>query len=265
MAIDVSAMLENQSFLSHHSLFHHIAIELFLLKRVLGPMWSRYDIKNNDSINYIFPQLAYNEIMSLETSDQLKELLDAKFIYSYLSSAVLTPSVDTIYNLWQKSFPNSEYRTLLYEKYQAIKTLESGIAAPEIYGITPEGDSLFLSTLKGKVIYIKVWATWCAPCIKSFPDWNNLQQEFANNDSIVFLSISIDKDIDKWRDMVASRKLPGININTDSKRIREDYLIPGIPRYLLIDQYGRVVDAIASSPTEGRIQDEIIKLLENGR
>ena len=143
--------------------------------------------------------------------------------------------------------------------------MESGISAPEICGITPEGDSLFLSTLKGKVIYIKVWATWCAPCIKSFPDWNKLQQEFADNDRIVFLSISIDKDIDKWRDMVASRKLSGININTDLKRIRDDYLIPGIPRYILIDQNGFVVDARASSPSEGRINDEILKLVEHGR
>ena len=265
MDIDVSDMLENQSFLSSHSLFHHLALELFLRKRVLGPMWNSYDIKNSDSISYIFPQLAYDEIMSLGTSDQLKELLIAKVLYSYLSSAVLTPSVDTIYDLWQKAYPNSEYDTLLYKKYQAIKTLESGTAAPEIYGITTKGDSLFLSELKGKVIYIKVWATWCAPCIKSFPDWNKLQKEFADNDSIVFLSISIDKDIDKWRDMVASRKLSGININTDSKRIREDYLIPGIPRYILIDQNGRVVDANASSPSESKIQDKIIKLLAQGR
>jgi len=265
MDIDVSDMLENQYFLNSHSIFHHYALELFLQKRVLGPIWSRYDIKNWDSVNYIFPQLAYDEIMSLGTSDQLKELLVAKVLYSNLSSAVLTPSVDTIYDLWRKSFPNSEYGTLLDREYQAIKTLESGISAPEIIGITTEGDSLFLSELKGKVVYIKVWATWCPPCIKSIPDWNKLQQEFTDKNNIVFLSISIDSDIDKWRNMVISRKLSGININTDSKRIREDYLIPGIPRYLLIDQNGRVVDARASSPSESRIQDEILQLFENGR
>lgn len=265
MDIDVSDMLENQSFLDSHSLYHHLALELFLQKRVLGPIWSRYDIKNSDSIKYVFPQLAYNEIMSLGTSDQLKELLSAKVLYSYLSSAVLTPSIDTIYDHWQKSFSNSEYGSLLENKYQSILALESGIAAPEIYGITPEGDSFLLSDLKGNVVYIKVWATWCAPCIKSFPDWNKLQQEFADNDSVIFLCISVDKDIEKWRDMVESRQLSGINVNTDSKRIRDDYLIPGIPRYILIDQNGFVVDARASSPSEGRIHDEILKLVEHGR
>ena len=265
MDIDVSAMLENQFFLNSHSLFHHLALELFLQKRILRPMWSRFDVKNSDSINYIFPQLAYNEIMSLGNSDKLKELLIAKVIYSYLSSAVLTPSVDTIYDIWQVTFPNSEYSPLLYNKYQAIKTLESGITAPEIYGITPEGDSLLLSDLKGNVVYIKVWATWCGPCIKSFPDWNKLQQEFADNDNVVFLCISVDNDIEKWRDMVSSRQLSGINVNTNSKRIRDDYLIPGIPRYILIDQNGFVVDAKASSPSEGRINDEILKLVEHGR
>jgi thiol-disulfide isomerase/thioredoxin len=262
MDIDVSNMLKNQSFLHAQSLFHHLALELFLQKRILRPIWSRYDIKNSDSINYIFPKLAYNEIVLLGTSDQLKELFSAKVLYSYLSSAVLTPSVDTIYDLWKKTFPNSEYGPLLNDSYQAIRTLESGIAAPEINGITTEGDSLRLSELKGKVIYIKVWATWCAPCLQSFPDWNKLHEEFANNDDIIFLSISVDKDIDTWRNMVASRQLAGININVDSKRIRDDYLIPGIPRYLLIDQNGRLVDARASSPKEVRTQDKIMKLLE---
>jgi thiol-disulfide isomerase/thioredoxin len=265
MDIDLSALLENQYFLNTHSLNQHIAIELFLQKRISGSIWDKYDVKSIDSITYILPQLIYDEIMSLEASPQLKELLSAKVLFSNFSSAVLTPAVDTIYDLWQKTFPNSDYGQLLESKYQSILTLESGIVAPEVHGITPEGDSLKLSELKGNVVYIKVWATWCAPCLKSFPDWKKLQQEFADKNEVVFLTISVDKDIEKWRDIVTSRQLSGININTDSKKIREDYLIPGIPRYMLIDQNGILVDAKAPSPSEDGLKGQILKLIDYGR
>jgi len=197
----------------------------------------------------------------METSMQLKELFSSKLIYSYLSSAELTPSVDTIYEHWQSLFPESYYASILENDYKSILALESGIVAPEIYGKTPEGDSLLLSELKGKVIYIKVWATWCGPCLKSIPDWNKLQEEFEENEEVVFLSISTDADTDKWREMVRTRQLAGINIITDSKRIMDDYLIPGIPRYILIDQNARVVDARAQSPAEEEIKARILELM----
>lgn len=259
--IDASKMLENPLFLNSYSVPHHLALELFLRSRVFKPIWSRYETENRDSINYIFPQLAYKEIMSMETSMQLKELFSSKLIYSYLSSAELTPSVDTIYEHWQSLFPESYYASILENDYKSILALESGIVAPEIYGKTPEGDSLLLSELKGKVIYIKVWATWCGPCLKSIPDWNKLQEEFEENEEVVFLSISTDADTDKWREMVRTRQLAGINIITDSKRIMDDYLIPGIPRYILIDQNARVVDARAQSPAEEEIKARILELM----
>ena len=65
--------------------------------------------------------------------------------------------------------------------------------------------------------------------------------------------------------MLADKQIPGVHMNTDSKKLYDDFLITGIPRYILIDQNGFVVDANAASPSESRIQNEILKLLENGR
>lgn len=92
-----------------------------------------------------------------------------------------------------------------------------------------------------------------------------LQDKLADYEKIVFLNISVDKELEKWREMVAGKQIPGVHLNTQSNKLFDDFLITGIPRYILIDQNGFVVDAKASSPSEGRIQNEILKLLKNGR
>ena len=43
-----------------------------------------------------------------------------------------------------------------------------------------------------------MWASWCKPCIASFPEWKNLVSENSGNINVVFLSISLDEDYDKW-------------------------------------------------------------------
>ena len=140
-------------------------------------------------------------------------------------------------------------------------TLESGIKAPEIFGLTPEGDSLHLSDLRGQLVYIKVWATWCGPCLKSIPDWKLLQQEFEDKDELVFLSISIDSNKEKWSEMLTSRQLPGVHILAEADRMREDFMIPGIPRYMLIDKNGILVEANALRPHEDGIKELLESLL----
>jgi len=265
MKPDVTTLLDNSSFLNTRSINYSIALTGYLQSRISRSIWDKHDRNSIDSITYIFPRLIYDEIMSLETADQLKELLIAQSLGEDFGVGRLTPSVLTTYDLWQKSFPKSEYAPTLNKLYQSILTLESGIIAPEISGITPDGDSILLSALKGKVVYIDVWATWCSPCVKSLPDLINLQQELAEYDEVVFLNISFDRDLGKWRNMIESRQIPGIHIITDSKSFRDDYMIGGIPRYILIDQNGSVFDANAPSPSADGLKDDIVKLVEQGK
>lgn len=73
MGPDDLIMLENQPFLNSHSVHHHIALDIFLQRKVFGPIWSRYETREMDLVSYIFPQLANEGIMSLETSYQHNE------------------------------------------------------------------------------------------------------------------------------------------------------------------------------------------------
>ena len=243
----------------------YIATLLFYLEsEIISPLWERSGPSNNDSIRYQFPELLYNTIQTSGMPGSIREFLIANKLYYYFSTGNSSIIIERVYSQWRSFFPNSEYLSDLENKYSQILTLAPGTTAPEIKGITSSGDNFTLSSLKGHVIYIDVWATWCRPCVEQFPASKRLQNEFGENDKVKFLFISIDKDLKKWRQALVKMKLGGIHINVNGIRIRKDYLMPGIPSYILIDQSGRIVTAKAPNPSSGQVKNEIRKLIKQG-
>ncbi|WP_456378085.1 TlpA family protein disulfide reductase [Lutibacter sp.] len=70
-----------------------------------------------------------------------------------------------------------------------------------------KGGKTSLEDLKGKILFVEIWATWCGPCIKQMPALTQLIKDYKGKD-IKFVSISIDSknDYDKWRTMVPEKK-----------------------------------------------------------
>ncbi|MCL8006225.1 TlpA family protein disulfide reductase [Gelidibacter japonicus] len=129
-----------------------------------------------------------------------------------------------------------------------------------------KGGTTSLSDLKGKYVYIDVWATWCGPCIAEIPSLKELDAKYADK-NIQFVSISIDDamrsgggDLEaaktKWKTMVEEENLIGIQLFSDKNwqsDFVKDYKINGIPRFILIDPNGNVVDANAPRPSSKRL------------
>lgn len=139
--------------------------------------------------------------------------------------------------------------------------LAKGQPAPNFKGRSPDGKEINLTDLKGSHVYIDVWATWCGPCLAEQPALSALENRFANDDSITFLGVSIDENQDAWRAMIKRKDLTGVQIFTENawqSTICQDYLIQGIPRFILIDKEGKIVDVDAPRPSS----TEITKLLE---
>lgn len=130
--------------------------------------------------------------------------------------------------------------------------------------INHKGGTMSLSDLKGKYVYIDVWATWCGPCKREIPSLQKVEAMYHGK-NIEFVSISIDdekrsgtkeKAFEAWKTMVSDKELGGIQLFSDnawnSDFIRS-YKINSIPRFLLIDPEGNIVSADAPRPSNPKL------------
>lgn len=136
-----------------------------------------------------------------------------------------------------------------------------------------DGSKTSLSDLKGKFTYIDVWATWCGPCKAEIPALKQIEKDYHGK-NIAFVSMSIDDDRSHngswelanqdWKAMVADKELGGIQIfapkGWKSEFIR-DYKINGIPRFIIIDPDGNIVDASAPRPSDPLLREMFDALL----
>lgn len=127
------------------------------------------------------------------------------------------------------------------------------------------GKEIALSDFKGKVVYVDVWATWCAPCRKEFPYLKELEVAYKNK-NIAFIGVSTDevKDYAKWEKFLKDNSMGGIQLFAGERKddIMKPYKITGIPRFLLFGKNGKIVSSSAPRPSSSEIRpllDELLK------
>ncbi len=115
-----------------------------------------------------------------------------------------------------------------------------------------EGKSVSLEDLKGKYLYIDVWATWCGPCRQEIPHLKKLEEQFHGK-NIHFVSISLDARRKDWMAMVEKEQLGGIQLlGGPEAQIAIDYKINGIPRFLLFDRDGKLINNNMPRPSDAQ-------------
>jgi len=129
------------------------------------------------------------------------------------------------------------------------------------------GESIKLSDLKGKVILLNFWATWCAPCLMEFYDIPSKIIKPFKNDEFVFLPISVGESQEKVMKKMLRLKEDGISFNAGidpGKDIWAAYNVNALPQNFLIDQNG-VIKVISRGNTEDSLEKlavEIKRLLK---
>lgn len=115
-----------------------------------------------------------------------------------------------------------------------------------------------ISQNKGKKIFINLWASWCADCIKGFPKIKELQK---SHQEVVFLFISVDENNAAWKNAINKFNIIGEHYNLPKgmkKGALVDFLnLRWIPRYLVIDEQGSISLFKATKITDSSIYEAL--------
>ncbi|MCH6235138.1 TlpA family protein disulfide reductase [Cognataquiflexum rubidum] len=153
------------------------------------------------------------------------------------------------------------------EKVEKLKAkwepISPGKTVPDFTFTDIKGDSVKLSDLKGKLVYIDIWATWCGPCIAEHPNWDKVKEEYKDK-PVAFLTVSIDDTREPWEKMVKNKKMEGLQwfaANAWQSELAKFFMVNAIPRFLLLDKEGKIIDPSAERPS-GNIREILDKHLD---
>ena len=118
-----------------------------------------------------------------------------------------------------------------------------------------DGTTLQLSSLFGKTLYLDFWATWCPPCCAEIPHLENLFEQFATNQDIRIISISVDQDRDAWvkkitEDKPAWEQYRISSEDTETKAFFDAIELETIPRFIIVGFEGNIINADAPRPSD---------------
>jgi len=181
---------------------------------------------------------------------KLQNFIDtAKTSIVLLSAAemYLRPETDMEYltkleNRFKKELPNSQYTKKFSKNLSLARQLSEGQLAPDFELATPEGGKLKLSSLRGKVVLVDFWASWCKPCIASLPELKATYNEFKNQNFEVF-GVSLDANKEEWTGAIKKHQLPwkhASDLKEWQSVVTGLYRIEGIPYTVLLDKEGKI-------------------------
>lgn len=191
-------------------------------------------------------------------SQNIKNELAASFSYEV---GLFNDKMESFYKELLSVSTDEYFKKELTEKYSKLKKLTKGNPSPKFNYENHKGGTTSLDDLKGKFVYIDVWATWCGPCIEEIPFMKKIEQKYHGK-NIAFIGLSVDdkKDTEKWKKFVSQRELQGIQLHADNafqSKFIEDYAIDAIPRFILIDPKGNIVAGDAPRPSD---EEQLTKL-----
>lgn len=173
------------------------------------------------------------------------ETIAAKLTYTRLVYAHLG-------EIYLQQFPEGAKTEDFQKAATQLEGLRPGNTAPDLELTTPQGKTLKLSSLRGKIVLIDFWAAWCKPCRAEVPNLKKLYQQYHAKGFEIY-SISIDQTRDAWLQAVQEDKMTWPLVHDGQNTATQRYHIEAIPATILLDREGNILtwdlrgDALARS------------------
>lgn len=203
------------------------------------------------------PEIRDNLTFTKEQLDYVEQNFKAPAVVGYLVDRIVTTYVKN-YGVDHLAEIAPVYSARVSDpvkkaEFDKLCAKWAGIAAgqpsPSFKYLDINGKEVSLADLAGKYVYIDVWATWCGPCRGELPHLKTLEEKYGKK-NIYFVSISCDRDKAAWEKMVKEDKLGGIQLhNGGDDTFMDAYMITGIPRFILLDKEGKIINANMTRPS----------------
>ncbi len=141
--------------------------------------------------------------------------------------------------IYVKEQPNGAYLEMARQMINNPRRARENYA-PDFSFTSSEGEHITLEDLRGKVVLIDFWGTWCPPCVESVPELRNLYKRYSKDSTFVLIGISSDDDEDAWREFTVKNKMVWPQYRDHDNRILRAFGIRAFPTYILIDHEGIV-------------------------
>ncbi len=156
-------------------------------------------------------------------------------------------------------FPAYEAKvTGLYEK---VARVSPGTPAPSFVASDEKGQEVSLTQMRGHVVYLNFWASWCGTCLEKMEAFDKYASELAQL-GIEIVNISIDENPSKWRALLAERGFKGRNLLASSgndRNIAAVYGVEAVPQYFIVSKNGMFADKATENKPEA-IKAQLVSL-----
>lgn len=137
----------------------------------------------------------------------------------------------------------------------------NGQPAPNFKAFALSGSPLSMDSLKGSVVIVDFWATWCPPCRESLPFLSEMHRKYGKQ-GLQIVGMSVDDGGERHVKTFAAEKGLQYHIVMASDKVRADYGVRAVPVLFIIDKNGNLVEKMTGfSPYHGKIIENLIKKL----
>lgn len=204
-------------------------------------------------------ELQVNKVCELFPTEQCRNAIYPRIMQDLIKD-VGTQDLTNCLRKFEECCTNKSFVQRVKTYAAQFEYMYAGRPAPDAAFYDTTGKTMRFSDYRGKLLYVDVWATWCGPCKREIPDLKKLEEEYHGK-NIHFLSISTDKDLNAWKNYIRKNDMAGLQMHQSDipeEGVSMLYMVNSIPRFLLIDEAGKIISADAPRPSSGELIRNLI-------